>query len=141
VKQREVLIDTGPMVAIVSKDDAHHHQCVAQLEHLRGPFFTTWPVVTEALWLVRRDSTAVSAVFNGFAAGLWALVPLGPESLPWLEVFLGRYRKLGARLADASLVYLAEYQGIDTVFTLDYRDFTVYRFQKNKRLKLIPAIG
>jgi predicted nucleic acid-binding protein len=37
--------------------------------------------------------------------------------------------------------YLAEQKDIDTVFTLDYRDFSVYRFKKNKPLKLIPDPG
>jgi predicted nucleic acid-binding protein len=133
------LVDTGPLVALVSKDDAKHERCVAELEKLKAPLLTTWPVMTEALWLVRQNGDAVRGLFRGFVSGVWALLPLGAEALPWLEAFLGRYRKVGAQLADASLVYLAEHGGIDMVFTLDYRDFSVYRYKRNKSLKLIPG--
>ncbi|MCI0463884.1 MAG: PIN domain-containing protein [Gemmataceae bacterium] len=141
MKRREVLIDAGPLVAIVSQDDAHHARCVAELADLPTPLLTCWPVLTEALWLVRRNAAAVRGLFRGFADGVWALAPLGAEALPWLEAFLDRYRNLRAQVADASLVYLAEHEEIDTVFTLDYRDFSVYRYKKNKSLKLIPAPG
>jgi predicted nucleic acid-binding protein len=126
------------MVAIVSRHDAHHKRCVEELAELRTPLLTCWPVVTEALWLVRREAAAVRGIFRGFADNLWALAPLVPEALPWLDTFLDRYHTLGAQLADACLVYLAEREGIDTVFTLDRRDFSVYRYGKNRRLKIIP---
>lgn len=138
MKRRDVLLDTGPMVAIVSRSDAHHERCVEELAELRTPLLTCWPVMVEALWLVRRDPAAVRGIFRGFADNLWALIPLGPEALPYLAAFLDRYQTLGAQLADACLVYLAEREGIDTVFTLDRRDFSVYRYGKNRRLKIIP---
>ena len=60
------------------------------------------------------------------------------EAMPWLESFLRRYRNIGAQLADAALVYLAEREGITKVFTLDRRDFSVYRYGKNRSLRIIP---
>lgn len=139
MKRRAVLIDVGPLVAIVSRRAAHHEHCVAELANLPAPLLTCWPVLAEAFWLVRRNPAAVAGLFRGFTDGLWALAPVGPESLPWLETFLKRYHKIGAQLADACLVYLAEHGAIDTVFTLDRRDFSVYRYGKNHRLKIIPA--
>jgi hypothetical protein len=62
----------------------------------------------EALWLLRNNAVAVNALFLGFETEVWALSPLKAEGLPWLQAFLERYRKVGAQLADASLVYLAE---------------------------------
>lgn len=139
MRRRDVLLDTGPMVAIVSRQDAHHERCVEALAGLRAPLLTCWPVVTEALWLVRQEPAAVRGIFRGFAEDLWALAPIDPEALPWLDAFLDRYQKLGSQLADACLVYLAEHEGTDTVFTLDRRDFSVYRYGKDRRLKIIPA--
>jgi predicted nucleic acid-binding protein len=95
--------------------------------------------MAEAFWLVRRNQAAVAALFRGFAENLWALAPLGSESLPELEAILKRYQNIGVQLADACLVHLAGREGIDTIFTLDRRDFSVYRFQRNRRLKIIPA--
>jgi predicted nucleic acid-binding protein len=41
-------------------------------------------------------------------------------------------------LADSALAYLAECEGIDKVFTLDRRDFPVYRLAGGRSLALIP---
>lgn len=134
-----ILIDTGPLVAIVSRKDAAHDRCVAELAELPTPLLTCWPVLTEALWLVRHNPAAIAGLFRGFSEGLWELVPLDREALPPLEEFLKRYRKLQCQIADACLVHLAEREKIDTVFTLDRRDFSVYRTAKNRRLNIIPA--
>jgi uncharacterized protein len=139
VKRGAVSIDAGPLVAIVSLRDAHHQECVAELSTLPTPLLTCWPVLAEAFWLVRQNPAAVAGLFRGFAEDLWALAPISSEALPWLETFLKRYQKIGAQLADACLVYLAERDGIDTVFTLDRRDFSVYRYGKNRRVRIIPA--
>jgi uncharacterized protein len=137
--RRRVLIDAGPLVAIVSRHDAHHQRCVNELANLSTPLLTCWPVLAEAFWLVRSNEAALDGLFRGFAEKLWALEQIGPEALPWLEQFLLRYRTLRAQLADACLVHLAEREEIDTVFTLDRRDFSVYRYAKTRRLKIVPA--
>jgi len=43
-------------------------------------------------------------------------------------------------LADASLVVAAESLGTAKVFTLDYRDFSTYRYRKTHQFNLIPAL-
>jgi len=40
--------------------------------------------------------------------------------------------------ADATLVALADALNASKVFTLDHKDFSVYRFQQKKRFTLIP---
>jgi hypothetical protein len=80
----------------------------------------------------------VQRILSGFDVGMMQLLPLDEEAAPWISSFIKRYADIGAQLADACLVYLAEREGIDTVFTLDRRDFTVYRFGKNKSFTLIP---
>lgn len=136
-----VLLDTGPLVAILSERDEHHDACVEQLRQLTPPLLTCWPVITEAAWLLRADVAAVQRMLAGFDVGLLELLPLGEEAAPWISDFVTRYANLGVQLADASLVYLAEREGIETVFTLDRRDFTVYRYGKNKSFTIIPSVA
>jgi predicted nucleic acid-binding protein len=55
--------------------------------------------------------------------------------LTWLAA---HYRKMGAQIADGALVYLADREGIDTVFTLDRRHFLVYRLGNGRSLRILP---
>jgi predicted nucleic acid-binding protein len=48
-----------------------------------------------------------------------------------------RYADIRPQLADAALVYLAEREGIDTIFTLDQRDFSVYRSGRRRPFRIL----
>jgi len=134
----QVLVDTGPIVAILSESDAHHQACVAQLQRIRGPLLTCWPVITEAAWLLRAYPSAVGRLLSSFHGGPFELVPLGEADLSGIAAILAKYKGLGIQLADASLVHLANREGIETMFTLDRRDFGVLRLSRGKKLRLIP---
>jgi predicted nucleic acid-binding protein len=112
------LVDTGPLVAIASARDQHHQLCVEQLRRLQPPLLTCWPVITEAAWLLRHDTSAVERLLGSFDVGLLRLLTLDEKAIGWLATFLRRYRKMRVQIADGALVYLAEREGIDTVFTL-----------------------
>jgi predicted nucleic acid-binding protein len=96
------LTDTGPLVALVNRNDPNHSRCVAATRRLpREPFLTTWPCFPEAMRLV-------------FRAGGY---PAQAE----------KYRDRPMDLADASLIVAAERLGQRRIFTLD-GDFHLYRF-------------
>ena len=99
-----VLLDTGPLVAILSRRDDYHRVCVEQLRELSPPLLPCWPVLTEAAWLLRKEPPAIQRLFQGFETGLLKLLTLDETAAPWIATFLHRYRKLGAQLADACLV-------------------------------------
>jgi predicted nucleic acid-binding protein len=109
-----------------------------QLRELTPPLLTCWPVITEAAWLMRRQPAAVGQLLANCDAGLLKLLTLDGNAPAWIAAFLERYRGLGVQIADAALMYLAEREGIQTVFTLDRRDFSVYRLSRNRILLLIP---
>ncbi len=134
-----ILADTGPLLAIFSVRDQHHQKCVELLRALPKPLLTCWPVLTEAAWLLRRQPALVERLLASFGAdGPLRLLQLDDSAPPWISAFLRRYRKLRPQLADAALVYLAEREGIETVFTLDRRDFSVYRLRGNRGFQLLP---
>ena len=135
----QVLVDTGPLVAILSHDDHYHQACIDQLQTLSPPLLTCWPVLTEAAWLLRRQPDAIQKLFKS-VGGLLHILELEDAEAEQVGNIMHQYRDLNAQLADACLVYLAEREGIDTVFTLDRRDFLVYRLKGNQSLKLLPAI-
>jgi predicted nucleic acid-binding protein len=134
----QVLIDTGPLVAILAKSDSQHAVCVEALRTLTPPLFTCWPVVTEVAWLLRRQPLAIAKLFESFETGLLTMLSVDDGAIPEIAKLLHRYRDLGAQVADAALVHLAEREGIDTIFTMDRRDFTVYRYRDNRSFHLVP---
>lgn len=133
-----ILVDTGPIVAIMSELDEHHETCVEQLQRIRSPLLTCWPVITEAAWLLRAYPLAVGRLLSSFNGRPFDLIPLNETDLPGIAVILAKYKSLGIQLADASLMHLANREGIETVFTLDRRDFGVLRLAHGRKLRLIP---
>ncbi len=136
-----VLVDTGPLVAILRGADQYHDLCVRTLTELREPLLSCWPVITEAAWLLRRHPRAVEKLLLGSAGSFLEVAEVsGAEAVPIVEI-MTRYAGLRPQLADATLVYLAGRERIDTIFTLDRRDFLVYRSARNRPFRLIPEPG
>ncbi len=134
-----MLIDTGPLVAVINKGDQDHAACVAFLLKQGKGFVTTWPVMTEAHYFLGK-----LAGWPG-QAGLWKLVDRGvvdvadstASTAPVLQGLMDKYRDVPMDLADASLVALAEARGLRDVFTLD-SDFEVYRLKGKQTFRLRP---
>ena len=135
---RRVLVDTGPLVAILSSVDQHHGSCVETLRHLPGPLLSCWPVITEAAWLLRAHPKAIQQLLRSIDSGFLELLSLGGKEATAIAKVVKRYEDMRPQLADAALVYLADREGIDTIFTLDRRDFSVYRSARKRPFRIVP---
>ncbi len=133
-----ILVDTGPLVAILAKRDQFHLPCLEVLKSLRPPLLTCWPVITEAAYLLRQSPTALQSLFRMLEGGFLVLAPLDNTAAPWMATFFEQYEDQEPQIADAALVYLAERERIETIFTLDHRHFSVFRLPGNRRLNLLP---
>lgn len=50
--QGQLLTDTGPLVALINRNDPHHARCKAAVREWPAmPLLTTWPCWTEAMYL------------------------------------------------------------------------------------------
>jgi hypothetical protein len=135
---RGVLVDAGPLVALIDRRDAHHLRCVASLRAISDPLVTVWPALVEAMYLL--DTWAgQAALWEMVEAGPIALAPLVDDDVPSLRALMTKYRDLPMDLADAALVHVAARDGYRRVFTLDQRDFAVYRVAGRERFTLLPA--
>lgn len=134
-----ILLDTGSLVAILHAKDQHHKSCIETSFEWNGRMLTCWPVITEAAWLLRADAQSIIRMLYSIRDATIQLLELDATAAGWIATFLERYRDLGAQLADAALMYLAERHGIETVFTLDRRDFSVYRLPDGRALHIVPA--
>ncbi len=133
-----VLLDTGPLVAILHALDFHHQECVEQLHEITAPLLTCWPVLVEAAWLLRKNPSAIQELLLSFNTGLLKLIPLEEAAMPWIATFLRRYRHIKPQIADAALIHLAERENLDVIFTLDRRDFSIYRLSGGRSLQILP---
>lgn len=137
---RRVLVDTGPLVAILSSADQHHELCVNVLRTLPGPLLSCWPVITEAVWLLRTYQGAVQQLLSSIGEGFLDVLPLAGSEAKAIAEIMKRYEDIRPRLAHAALVYLADREGIDTIFTLDRRDFSVYRSARKRAFRILPDV-
>lgn len=132
------LLDAGPLVALVHASDQEHDRCRTALGSIRRPLFTVWPVITEALYLLDFSWKAQDAVWAMLEEGVVTLIALDGGDVPRMRELMRKYRDLPMDVADAALVTVAEREGITRVFTLDRRDFEVYRPAKIGRFSLVP---
>ena len=53
---------------------------------------------------------------------------------------MAKYRDLPMDFADATLVHIANREKIGRIFTLDRRDFSVYRLSEGRSFDTVPAL-
>jgi len=134
---RGVLVDTGPLVAVIHTGDAHHERCVNALVEIEQPLCTVWPVLTEALFLI-QSLHARERLWDLVDEHRLRLLPLDTADVAGIRVLMRKYADLPMDLADAALVHVAAREGIQTVFTVDQTDFGLYRLPGGRRLRLLP---
>ncbi len=140
MNEDRVLIDTGPLVAILNARDTAHPICAGLMPQFRLPLLTTWAVIAEAAWLLRNVPHGVPQLLGLIDAGIVACPELGFDAARWMSDVIAKYADLHPQLADVSLLYLAEREDITDVFTLDRRDFTVYHTSNGQSFTLHPVV-
>lgn len=128
-----MLLDTGPLVALLSARDTWHAWAVGAFSELRGPLTTCEAVLTETCHLLRTSPLAVAAVLRRVDEGALRVEPMAAHAAD-LSRLMTKYQSVPMSLADACLVRLAEVHSECEVVTLD-SDFHIYR--RNGR-RVIP---
>src|SRR3989304_7240659 len=122
-----ILVDAGPLVALIPADDQHHRPCRKVAKSLTEPLLTVWPAFTEAMYLLGFSWKAQDTLWEMLHRGALELSPLDREDFDRMWELMKRYRDLPMDLADAALVRIAERQKLREGFTPDKKDFSVYR--------------
>lgn len=133
------LTDAGPLVALLDRGEADHPRCVAALSVLSAPLLTTWPALTEAMYLLGDAGgwKAQSALWKLLERADLVLAELDSSAIERARTLMEKYRDLPMDLADATLVAVAEARKLKRVFTLD-RDFQVYRLGGRSGFEIVP---
>jgi predicted nucleic acid-binding protein len=135
---RQILIDTGPLVALLDADDRDYARCVRAARRLSDDLLTTWPVLTEAMYLLSHAPKAQDALLAKIEEGTVQTAVLDADDAREMRALMKKYRDLPMDFADASLVRVADREGIKQVFTLDRRDFGVYQTTPGRPFVIVP---
>jgi predicted nucleic acid-binding protein len=134
--KREVILDTGPLVALLDARDGHHAWAVAQWSDIEPPLLTCESVVSEACFLLDQTRAGSGAVFEMLVRRAIALAFRLEDDLKEVQALRTRYADVPMSVVDASLVRMAERFSRSAVLTLD-SDFKLYR---KHGTRVIPVI-
>ena len=109
------------------------------LSSLNDSMVSVWPVVTEAMYMLRAFWLAQKALWEMIEAGAVEILLLNIDDVPRMKELMRKYRDLPMDLADAALVRVAERERLRRIFTLDRRDFQVYRPSRIGRFAILPS--
>lgn len=134
-----IALDTGPIVALFDKEDDKYRICETVFKNINEPLVTTWPVLTEAFYLLGFSKNVQDDLWEFIQRDIVTIYHLDKQLMGRCRELMRKYRDLPMDLADATLVAAAEAENISKIFTLDHKDFKVYRTKNGKPFKLLPA--
>jgi predicted nucleic acid-binding protein len=134
---KPVLLDTGVIVALLDRSERLHQACASAVRDLDAPLITCEAVIAESCYLLRNLPGASETVIDNMAAGIFHIPFQLSREVSGLKHVLRKYRDRRIDLADACLICLAGEFETPDILTLD-KDFTIYRWGRNKPFRLLP---
>lgn len=131
-----VIVDTGPLVALLNRREGHHAWAVETMDVIEPPIFTCDAVLSEACFLLQDVKGGSDAVLELVARGIVRSDFHVMAELDALRALMKKFASVPMSLADACLVRMSELDQRTVVLTLD-SDFKIYR--RNKR-QVVPTI-
>ena len=135
--KRRVILDTGPLVAIINGRDKYHKWATLQWAQIESPLLTCEAVLSEACFLLGSFDGGQIAVIELLKRGILHTPFSMIENINQIAWLLQKYSNVPMSLADACLVRMTEVYAESLVLTID-TDFSIYR--RNKR-QVIPILS
>jgi predicted nucleic acid-binding protein len=134
-----MLVDAGPLIAIIDQGEPDHRRCVEALARIAAPLVTTWAAFAEAMYLLGGAGgwIAQEALWRLVLRGDLEIASPAADQLRRARDLMERYRNVPMDLADATLVVLAEVRDERRIFTLD-SDFRIYRLRGRGSFEVLP---
>jgi uncharacterized protein len=130
-----MLLDTGPLVALLSRADVNHARARAIFAECLPPFRSCEAVIAEACFLMRKVHHAGPAEVVALGRrGVYTIAMSIEEHWTNLERLLRKYADRPISLADACLIRCAELYDEPRILTFD-EDFAVYRWAGTKKFE------
>lgn len=133
---KPVLLDTGPIVALLDPTDSYHRVCVETIGDIYAPLITCEVVIAETCHLLRSVKGAAQTVLSSVHSREFAVPITLADSASQIVRIMARYADIRIDLADAFLVHLANEFETGDILTLD-REFLFYRWGKNNVFRML----
>jgi predicted nucleic acid-binding protein len=131
-----VIVDTGPLVALLNRRERHHAWAAKIMDTIEPPIFTCDPVLSEACFLLQDMDGGADAVMELVARGIVRSDFHVMAEVDSVRALMKKFAAVPMSLADACVVRMTELDQKSIVLTLD-SDFKVYR--RNKR-QVVPTL-
>ncbi len=133
------LVDTSALYAFLDINEPWHERCTLAFAEAPLPLVTTTAVLTELFHLVVKRKRDQQAAWRMLRNGRVQLRSMEQADLPSLEQLMHRYADRPMDFADATLVHIAEREGLNTILTIDHDDFETYRIGRDAKFRILPA--
>ena len=135
-----ILLDTGPLVALLDKDEEHYGWATSRMRGLTPPLMVCEAALTETCFLLKSHARARLQMRLWIQSGFVRHVALDEAAILRALALMERYANVPMSFADACLVALAESTPGARLFTLD-RDFLISRQHDDKSLALLAPFA
>jgi predicted nucleic acid-binding protein len=135
-----LVLDTGPIVALLDAADPEHDRCVAMVTSVKEDLVVPAAVLVEVdYWLLKLYGVEPWRTFvEDVATGAYRLHALAEHTIVRAAEIEREYASLDLGLVDASVIATCEELDEPKVATLDRRDFSVVRPRHRDHLTLLP---
>lgn len=133
---QKIILDTGPLVAYLKRQDRFHDWATEVWKTIPMPLLTCEAVISEACFLLRKTYGGKDAVMSLVKAGIIEVPFRFNEEVDRIDVLMKQYQSVPMSFADGCLVRMTELISGSSVLTLD-RDFQIYRKNRNEAIALL----
>ena len=130
------LTDSGPLVALLNRNDVHHRWAHEQFDHAPYPILTCEGAVTETSHLLRADRLPPWGILELMERGIVTVQFDLESNLDRILALMQKYADTPMDFVDACLVSMTEAKRDCRLITID-SDFRVYRRFERQAIPLI----
>ena len=139
ITRKTAIVDSGFLYALINKKDPNHEKVKKSASKHNRRWMTTHFVFHEVFVLLNSRSFPylIPNLFLMVKTELLEIVDFEKNQLIEIESIVTKYADQKLDLADASLILLAEKLDHGDIFTIDIKDFSSCRWNKNKHFNIL----
>ncbi len=131
---KNTLIDSGVIIALFDRSDKFHQKSLEFLKNFKGELITSWAVLTEVSHMLDFNLQVQIDFLKWVEIGGVKVYEISQNEIANIRVMIEKYLDIPMDLVDASLMYIANKEGIKNIVSIN-SDFDIYMTIKKQSLK------